>query len=92
MTKEWHVNVIGTAPISDNAFTYVDPDVGSSTFEISVVRADYEHGKQSLGWSGPKKAIVAQGTPLPPRWLWDEYLRLARELAGKLAGSEYLPN
>jgi hypothetical protein len=80
---KWVVNINGVEPSGDS-FTYVDPDVGSSSIELSVVRDDYIHGKESLGWGGPKKYIVAYLSPLPPKCLWDDLRSAAQKLAGNL--------
>lgn len=74
---------------------YVFGERCSSSWEISVVREDNAHGKQSWGWFDERKLLVSHNGG-PCHWplcgfVWDEQVRIANELCRRLNAGEYLP-
>ena len=64
-------------------------DYGSSHFEISVVRADFELGRQSYGqWCSAKHLISASGSDtaacIQDRATWTGLIELALQIADRL--------
>lgn len=60
----------------------------SSSWEISVVRLDNEHGQKSWGWFDEKKLLISHNGG-PCSWpiigfVWDQQSRIAEELCAKL--------
>ena len=71
---EWVVNTKG-GPSTDS-------------FEISVLRADNKHGKESYGWFGKAKLLVSHsGGPCRDkvsRQIWDKLVNVAEDVAHEL--------
>lgn len=69
----------------------------SSSWEISVIRKDNEHGHRSWGWFDDTKLLVSHNGG-PCSWpivefVWDEQIRIAHELCEKLNSGEIsMPN
>ena len=66
---------------------------GSDFFEISVLREDNIHGKDSYGWFGNNKIhITSSGGPFSNKisfeHLWDDLIEVAQRLADKLNTQE----
>ncbi len=62
------------------------------SFEICVIRKDFEHGHLSYGWFGDEKLLVSHNGG-PCRWgvsqlIWDRLLGVAEEVADKLNSKE----
>lgn len=65
---------------------------GSSNFEISVIRNNNTHGKQSYGWFGPDKLLITHNGG-PCSWpliklVWRKQVALAEEVAAELNREE----
>jgi hypothetical protein len=62
----------------------------STSFEISVVRDDNEHGKKSYGWIGDDKILITHdggpGTCSLTKTVWDKCVKVAHEVADELNG------
>ena len=62
----------------------------STSFEISVVRDDNEHGKLSYGWIGDDKILITHdGGPSCcslTQIVWDKCVKVAYEVADELNG------
>jgi hypothetical protein len=57
----------------------------AETFEIAVVRKDYEHGQRSYGWFGEYKLSVGHGHREPVcEFVWDRLIEIANDLCAKL--------
>ena len=78
MKAKWIVNIKG--------------DVNSTSWEISVVREDNDHGKNSYGWFDENKLLVSHSGG-PCRWalapgLGEKMINLAVDLARDLNSRE----
>ena len=66
------------------------PSVDS--FEISVIRDDNRHGKESYGWFDKNKLLISSsGGPCRTkitRQVWDKLLAVAHEVADELNNEE----
>jgi len=74
----WKVQIFGNA--------------GASSWEISVVRSDNDHGMKSWGWFDGRKLLVSHNGG-PCRWpiiqfVWDEQIKIAKSLCDKLNSGE----
>ncbi len=67
-------------------------EAGAPSFEITVLRDDYAHGKLSYGWMNKDKLLISSSggpcrdhlTPL----VWDKIVAVAHEVADALNRSE----
>jgi len=78
INHEWKVQVFG--------------ERCSSSWEISVIRIDNEHGQRSWGWFNSTKLLVSHNGG-PCSWpiidfVWDQQIRIAEELCAKLNSDE----
>jgi hypothetical protein len=75
-TGRWEVNLIG-GPLDDAG-------------EVSIIRKDFEHGKESYGWPGPMKIILSDSDTFSreenkyAKLVWKETVEFAARLAKKL--------
>jgi hypothetical protein len=65
----------------------------SRGFEISVLRDDNEHGKESYGWYGPDKYYISAGVHdrfdgCKHKFIWDGLVSLAHAFADELNRAE----
>lgn len=56
-----------------------------NTFEAHIVREDNEHGRESCGWVGPAKILIAEGHCTKTAWkaLGPHLQKMAERLAEK---------
>lgn len=62
----------------------------TDSFEICVIREDFEHGRESYGWYGPAKVLVVEGDISKSAWrtLEPAMRKAAQELADKFNRKE----
>lgn len=78
MPAPWIINTKGRA--------------GATSFEISVLRDDNAHGKQSYGWFDSHKLLIAHNGG-PCQWpltqkVWNKLVAVAIEVAAELNAEE----